>query len=121
MADAHGIVRSNTFQVKDVKEFRNWFEENCHFGSNVQFWEYDDNVVAFGGYEYYPSAYPRKPDEETTEWELEDFAQHARSHLVEGQHLRVLAVCNEKLRYASATHLKVTEEKVEYIDLFEGE
>lgn len=123
MADMYGAVRSSYFEVKDAAAFEKWFNENCYFGSEVTLWPDRDgetNVYAFGGYEQYPSAYPRIPaededapdfDENTGydvgEWELDAFAKAFHEHLAEGQNLVVVAAGNEKLRYVSAQRLTV--------------
>lgn len=123
MADMYGAVRSNEFGVKSVDAFLKWFQECVRFENEIQTWTNGDKV-AFGGYEQYPNAYPKKTavDEDyyAEPWELEEFAQAVREHLLPGEELRVLAAGHEKLRYVGATHLVVTHENVTYTDLYEG-
>ena len=122
MADMYGAVRSSYFKVKDPAAFRTWFTENCHFGGNIELWV-DSDSVSFGGYEQYPNAYPMKPYDDNgnqQEWDLDEFATEVRKHLAQGAEFRVLAAGNEKLRYVAATHLVVTHDKVEFVDLYEG-
>ena len=121
MADMYGAIRSNWFKVKDAEAFKAWFEENCHFGYEIELW-CEDGRAAFGGYEQYPSAWPRyqDDDEDVYDYDLEYFAELVRVHLEDGEELRVLAAGNEKLRYVNATHLVVTHETVTFSDLTEG-
>lgn len=120
MADMYGAIRSNWFSVKDPDAFRDWFEETCHFGYDVELW-IEDGRAAFGGYEQYPSAWPRYvEDDETHDYDLEYFAELIRAHLADGEELRVLAAGNEKLRYVAASHLVVSHEAVTFNDLCEG-
>ena len=120
MADMYGAIRSNWFAVKDADAFASWFETECHFGYEVELWR-DGERFAFGGYEQYPSAWPRfVEDDEVHEYDLEYFAGLMRKHLAEGHELRVLAAGNEKLRYVNATHLVVAGDAVTFNDLTEG-
>jgi hypothetical protein len=123
MADMYGAVRSNVFKVKNVEAFKTWFNENAYFGSEIEFWGDVDGGITFGGYEQYPSAYPRKPyddDFEQEEWDLEAFATEVRKHLLPKEEFRVLAAGNEKLRYVAATHLAIDDTTAVYTDLYEG-
>jgi hypothetical protein len=78
MADMYGAVRSNWFKVKDSAAFRAWFESRVRFGSEIEVWSegYDGrtgaDVVAFGGYEQYPSAYPMMPGEPDVQKRIEE-------------------------------------------------
>lgn len=111
MADMYGAVRSNNFQVKDAMAFKKWFIESCYFGGEIELWEDERNTFAFGGYEQYPSAYPRKPLDEDSgeypEWSLDAFGLEFGRHLAEGHKLVVVAAGNEKLRYVAAQRLEV--------------
>lgn len=116
MADMYGAVRSSYFKVKDATAFTEWFDKNCYFGGEVTLWPDRDgeaDVFAFGGYEQYPSAYPRMPLDpdsdvtDTNEWDLDVFAKAFHEHLAEGQNLVVVAAGNEKLRYVAAQRLTV--------------
>jgi hypothetical protein len=136
MADMYGAVRSNEFRVKDPAAFVAWFKERVLFGDAIEVWDDGGGVVSFGGYEQYPSAYPRTPgvgrlveidgqrfyeeDEQPGDWDLEEFAAEIRKHLEPGEEFRVLAAGNEKLRYVSATHLIVTHDTAEFHDYYEG-
>lgn len=125
MADMYGAIRSNWFAVNDADAFRAWFEADCHFGYEVELWDDelwdDDGQFAFGGYEQYPSAWPRYvEDDETHDYDLEHFAELIRAHLAPDAELRVLAAGNEKLRYVAASHLIVTHETVTFNELCEG-
>lgn len=127
MADMYGAVRSNYFQVKDPVAFKKFFGENCYFGSEIQLWEDDCNQFAFGGYEQYPSAWPRYPaDEEDQywdgerEWDLKEFAEEFRKHLAEGHTLEVVAAGNEKLRYVAAQRLRIGEAFEDFSDWYAG-
>lgn len=124
MADMYGAVRSNKFKVKDVEVFKEWFKKNVLFGCDIQVWVYSENTVCFGGCEQYPNAYPNVPavDEDSfvEPWDLEEFAEAVREHLLPGEELRVLAAGHKKLRYVGATYLVVTHEKVTFTDLYEG-
>lgn len=120
MADMYGAIRSNWFAVNDVDAFRAWFKAECHFGYAVELWD-DDGQFAFGGYEQYPSAWPRfVDDDEVHDYDLDNFAELIRVHLAPGAELRVLAAGNEKLRYVAASHLIVTHETVTFNELCEG-
>jgi len=113
MADMYGAVRSNVFKVKDAEKFRAWFAESCVFGDEIELWEDEANLFAFGGYEAYPSAYPRRlapepeADSETPEWELAAFAGAIRRHLAKGETFQVVSGGHEKLRYVGAQVLIV--------------
>ena len=131
MSDMYGAVRSNWFKVKDPAEFRDWFEANVWFGYEVELWIGRDpanpHLVAFGGYEQYPSAYPRRlfdvDDDDADEpdtWGLDEFAAEIRKRLQDGEEFRVLAAGNEKLRYVSATHLIITATKATFSEYYEG-
>ncbi|HTU23414.1 MAG TPA: hypothetical protein VMG10_35590, partial [Gemmataceae bacterium] len=62
MADMYGAVRSNVFTVKDVAKFKEWFA-GYRFGAEIElFLNEAERHVSFGGYEQYPSAYPRQLD-----------------------------------------------------------
>ena len=120
MSDMYGAIRSNWFTVKDIEAFRDWFESECHFGYDVELWV-EDGKAAFGGYEQYPSAWPRYVDDgDTHDYDLEYFADLIRAHLADGEELRVLAAGNEKLRYVAASHLIVTHNSVTFNNLHEG-
>lgn len=123
MADMYGAVRSSYFKVKDPEAFKAWFSENCYFGSDVSLWDDTEEGFAFGGYEMYPSAYPRFPanDEECNDindWDLEAFAKAFAEQLVPGQNLVVVAAGNEKLRYVSAQRLTVMSDGTFLLDEF---
>ena len=112
MADMYGAVRSSYFQVKDPVAFQTFFESECYFGGEIELWHDGPNGFAFGGYEQYPSAYPRMPlseksPDEIGEWDLDAFAKAFHEHLAEGQNLVVVAAGNEKLRYVAAQRLTV--------------
>ena len=110
MADMYGAVRSNSFQVKDPEAFKSWFAESCNFGSETELWEESDNTFAFGGYEQYPSAWPRIWNEAeccSDEWDLDVFGRQFAQHLAEGHNLIVVSAGNEKLRYVAAQRLEV--------------
>ena len=123
MADMYGAIRSNVFKVKDVEAFTQWFEANVRFGYEIEVWG-DAEGVAFGAHEQYPNAYPMtvpsEDDDENGEWDLEAFAVEVRKHLLPGEEFRVLAAGNEKLRYVAATHLIITHNKVDFVNLCEG-
>lgn len=120
MADMYGAIRSNWFVVRDPKAFREWFGDNCHFGDDVELWLEGDKA-AFGGYEQYPSAWPRYVDDEDThDYDLQYFAELVREHLAEGEQFRVMAAGNEKLRYVAASHLIVTHDNVTFEEMGEG-
>lgn len=109
MADMYGAIRSNVFKVKDVAAFKAWFIAECHFGWDIEVWS-DDDGISFGGYEQYPSAYPRihvEDEDEIVEWDLEAFAEAFSAHLIEGEALVVVSGGNEKLRYVAAERLFV--------------
>jgi hypothetical protein len=113
MSDMYGAIRSNVFRVKDVAAFKEWFTAECYFGEEIELWE-DDEGVSFGGYEMYPSAYPRmvtedadEIDEVHPEWDLDRFAEEFSAHLIEGEALVVVSGGNEKLRYVAAERLFV--------------
>jgi hypothetical protein len=115
MADMYGAIRSSEFQVKDAEAFQKFFEENCYFGGETNLWIVDEDTrtFAFGGYEQYPSAYPRlpfseeSPAEHVGEWGLAAFAKAFHEHLAEGHNLVVVAAGNEELRYVAAQRLTV--------------
>lgn len=123
MADMYGAIRSNWFKVKNVDKFTKWFNKSVVFGGDIEVFDDQVGVVAFGGYEQYPNAYPMRPvkgGEDQEEWDLEAFAKAVRKHLLPGEEFRVLAAGNEKLRYVAATHLIVTHDKVTFNDYYEG-
>lgn len=132
MSDMTGTVRSNWIEVKDLDAFVVWFEEDCYFGDEIEVWFYDrktSNLVAFGGYEMYPSAYPRMrlgPElyelsgDVRPEWDLKAFAKEVRKHLAPEGEFRVIATGNDKLKYVAAQHLVITHKKAKFTDLYEG-
>lgn len=127
MSDMYGAVRSNSFKVKNVEAFRAWFD-NFVFGNEIEFWVNETNedgsgTVSFGGYEQYPTAYPRYrvyEDPEATgedDWfdieevpELDAWASELRMHLVDGEVFQVVACGNEKMRYVSYSELLVAQD-----------
>ena len=123
MADMYGAVRSNWFKVKDPSAFKKFFKEKCYFGGEIELFYQDPDIFAFGGYEMYPSAYPRFPndcDRDWEEWALTEFADEIRKHLCDGQEFRVLAAGDEKLRYVGVQHLVITKDTVVFNDYYEG-
>lgn len=124
MADMYGAVRSNWFKVKDVDAFTEWFVAHVRFGEEIQLWAEDDNMMAFGGYEMYPSAYPSMPmgddDDTQPQWDLDAFAAEVRKHLCPDQEFRVFAAGHEKLRYVAGSHLIVTHDTVTFDCYEEG-
>lgn len=128
MSDMYGAVRSNEFKVLDAEAFKKWFSANVSFGSEIEVWEHSTNVMCFGGYEQYPSAYPMtveaededEDDFESAEWDLEAFAAEVRKHLQPGEEFRVLAAGNEKLRYVAAGHLIITHTTAVFSNYYEG-
>lgn len=120
MADMYGAVRSNWFVVKDAAAFRDWFTESAYFGDEIELWQ-EGERFAFGGYEQYPSAWPRyQEDGDTHDYDLEYFAELIRAHLAEGEEFRVMAAGAEKLRYVAANRLVVTHSDVSFTDMYEG-
>jgi hypothetical protein len=113
MADMYGAVCSNVFQVKNVEKFKEWFAQ-YHFGQNIElFMSNKEQHVSFGGYEQYPSAYPRIMDEEENEFievNLNAFAKELCEHLEPHQIVNVVAGGNEKLRYVSFDQLIIAQE-----------
>lgn len=124
MADMHGAVRSSYFKVKDVDAFKRWFAEHVQFGDNIDVWDNDDGV-AFGSYEMYPSAWPNHPadedeDIEAQPWDLDAFAAELRQHLLPGETFNVVAAGNEKLRYVGAQQLIITHDDVKWSSFYAG-
>ena len=112
MADMYGAVRSNVFTVKDVEKFKGWFE-GYHFGHEIElFIDEEERQVSFGGYEQYPSAYPRRLDSEgfPADAGLVAFAQELCAHLEPGEVFSVTASGHEKLRYVSFDQLIIAQE-----------
>jgi hypothetical protein len=112
MADMYGAVRSNDFTVKDVEKFKAWFE-TYHFGYEIElFISEQERCVSFGGYEQYPSAYPRRSDADGSpiDADLRAFAQELCGHLEHGEVFSVTAGGNEKLRYVSLDQLIIAQE-----------
>jgi len=113
MADMYGAVCSNVFQVKDVEKFKEWFAQ-YHFGQDIElFVRNEERHVSFGGYEQYPSSYPRIMDEEEDELvevDLNAFAKELCEHLEPRQIVNVVAGGNEKLRYVSFDQLIIAQE-----------
>ena len=112
MADMYGAVCSNWFRVKDPVAFEEWFEKNCYFGDDIELRIEADGRCAFGGYEQYPSAYPRIPpgDDDTYigEWDVDLFAEAIRPFFADDQQtLTVVSAGHEKLRYVAAQRLRV--------------
>jgi len=112
MADMYGAVCSNVFTVKDVEKFKEWFEA-YRFGDDIEpFIREKERHVSFGGYEQYPSAYPRRLDADglPIDANLEAFAEQLCEHLDPGEVFSVTAGGNEKLRYVSFDQLIVAQE-----------
>lgn len=112
MADMYGAICSNTFTVKDVAKFREWFE-GYHFGDEIElFVREEERHVSFGSYESYPCAHPRMLDSEgfANDADLAKFAEELCEHLEPGEVFSVTAGGNEKLRYASFDQLIVAQE-----------
>ena len=113
MADMYGAVRSNIFKVKDVEKFKAWFA-TYHFGYEIELWvdDEEERTIGFGGYEQYPSAYPRVMDSEDgpNDADLHAFAEQLCEHLQEGEVFAVTAGGNEKLRYVSFDQLIIAQQ-----------
>lgn len=112
MADMYGTVCSNVFTVKDVEKFKDWFA-GYRFGDEIElFLHEEERQVSFGGYEQYPSAYPRRLDSDDfpADAELEAFAQELCEHLAPGEVFSVTAGGDEKLRYVSFDRLIIAQE-----------
>ncbi len=112
MADMYGAMCSNTFTVRDVTQFKAWFA-NYYFGDDIElFINEKERHVCFGGYEQYPSAYPRQRDEdgEMNDADLSVFAAGLCVHLVDGQIFNVVAGGNEKLRYVDFSQLIIAQQ-----------
>jgi hypothetical protein len=108
----YGAVRSNVFTVKDVEKFKEWFA-GYHFGDEIGlFLNEEERHLSFGGYEQYPSAYPRRLDADglPIDANLETFAQELCEHLEPGEVFSVTAGGHEKLRYVSFDQLIVAQE-----------
>jgi hypothetical protein len=113
MADMYGAVRSNSFRVKNIDNFKAWFA-TYHFGYDIELWVDDaaERTLSFGGYEQYPSAYPRVMDSEdgTADADLQVFAEELCEHLKEGEVFSVTAGGHEKLRYVSFDQLIIAQQ-----------
>lgn len=125
MSDMYGALRSNEFKVKDVEAFKKWFEK-YRFGEEVEVWgditgmggsEDYSGTISFGGEEQYPNAYPMMAideddgfEEDTTEADLQVFADELRQHLQPGEVFQVVAGGNEKLRYVGFSELIIAED-----------
>jgi len=112
MADMYGALRSNIFTVNDVEKFKQWFA-GYHFGDDIElFLDEGESQVSFGGYEQYPSAYPRRLDSDgfPIDANLEAFAAELCDHLAPGEVFSVTAGGNEKLRYVSFDRLIIAQE-----------
>ena len=115
MADMYGAVRSNVFTVKDVAKFKEWFAA-YRFGDEIElFPDEDRRQMRFGGYEQYPSAYPRRLDADgfPIDANLEEFAEELCTHLEPGEVFSVTAGGHEKLRYVSFDQLIIAQEHPE--------
>jgi hypothetical protein len=116
MADMYGAVRSNDFTVKDVEKFKVWFQ-TYHFGYEIElFTSEEERQVSFGGYEQYPSAHPRRFDDDGSpiDADLQSFAKELCDHLEPGEVFAVTAGGNEKLRYVSFDRLIIAQEHAKY-------
>jgi len=127
MADMNGTVSSNDFKVKNVDAFNEWFDSTM-FGDEIEVWvdTNDDGTgsISFGGYEQYPTAYPKGPvfdDPELTNLEedaysieevddLQSWADELCKHLMDNERFLVVAGGNEKLRYTGFDSLMVQQE-----------
>lgn len=112
MADMYGAVRSNVFTVRDVARFKEWFA-GYRFGDDIElFLDEGERQVSFGGYEQYPSAYPRRlnADGFPIDASLVAFAKELCEHLAPGEVFSVTAGGNEKLRYVSFDQLIIAQE-----------
>ncbi len=109
MADMYGAVSSN----KNVEAFKAWFD-GYHFGEDIElFVNEETREISFAGYEQYPSACPRRYDEEAEDYEeveLEQFAIELAEYLEEGEIFSVVGGGNEKLRYVSYDQLIIANE-----------
>jgi hypothetical protein len=119
----YGAIRSNDFRVRNPAEFRRWFEENVTFGQGVELWSDvprigASDVFCFGADAQYPMAHPQHPvedsDSDQEPWDLDEFAEALRLHLVEGEYLHVVAGGAEKLRYVGFTELLITADVVQW-------
>ena len=110
MADMYGAIRSNEFKVRDVASFLAWFTQ-FHFGYAIEVWaDRETREVSFGGYEQYPTAYPRVLDGDGYYEEVEDLTAYARAfaaHLEPGEVVNIVAGGHEKLRYVSFDQLLI--------------
>jgi len=111
MADMYGAVCSNVFTVKDVERFKEWFEA-YRFGDQIELFVREaERRLSFGGYQQYPSAYPRRFDgNDFIDVDLEAFANELCEHLEPGEVFSVTAGGNEKLRYVSFDQLIIAQE-----------
>ena len=126
MADMYGAVRSNHIKCKDKASalaLQKLVTETYRFGFETEVWV-DGNVVAFGGHEQYPSAWPKEPGSEEDQFEEADlgaFAAAVRPLMAKGAVLCVVAAGHEKLRYVSASQLIVTQDPaIEPVFLYMG-
>lgn len=112
MADMYGAVCSNVFTVKDVTQFKDWFT-GYRFGEEIELVLAEgERQVSFGGYEHYPSAFPRRLDADgfPIDANLEAFARELCEHLEPGEVFSVTAGGHEKLRYVSFDQLIIAQE-----------
>lgn len=125
MSMVQGLIRSNSFKVKDVKAFKEWFSKNVWYGDNIKIWK-DDESLVFGGYVDHADATPWKIEDSsgerwlTNDWELEDFAVEIRKHLADGEELRVIAISHDKLKSVWAEQIIIDETTCETEGFFEG-
>lgn len=140
MSMTQSVIRSNSFKVKDIDAFKEWFNNNVYYGHNIKIW-LDDGSLVFGGYTEYIGTTPCMIDndkgwldeglspEETAkeirkqvadEWNLDEYATEIRKHLADGEEFRVITVSHDKLKFVLAERLIITDTKCETIFIEEG-
>ena len=123
MFDLQGSIKSNSFKVKNFREFKDWFFYNNFIFGDAKLIiiadkiENDGTSITIGNiYTKYPSIFPT---EETKSIDLlEEFLIGLRKHMLRDEAFCLVAQSNEGLKSQICSRLVVTMEGV-YIDYIE--
>lgn len=126
MANYCCTVRTNYFQVKNPKEFRQFMNTVCGSEDSVELWERtaEDGTLHFGFGCYggiagvIPVDENGKLDEDYDVSDAYDaFLAGLQKHVAENDAVIIMEVGNEKLRYLSGNAAIITSTKVDFVDL----